>query len=266
MIAYTCAYDLIVPEASYESDEPWIAKAYRDTGFLLLREALPQGSAERVRVRITHISPNPGVFYSCVVLTPVEPTSEVWPLHFHIERRMTTKLCAGDLVHIRTTHCGGLGISILRNGMLLAAAGAVCSVPLGRHVIARYPHDLFDEAFAVIRRKYPDFALHESPVEVIVGDVSSLLLRARTEVETRGHLTFSSMLYATRLRTSSPAATNGQSRRPISSSTAAMAFRIGTARRIAQAVSRTATEPLWCHSVRPMPMASRMSRRRARPG
>jgi hypothetical protein len=117
-----------------------------------------------------------------MVLTPVEPTSEVWPLHFHVERRMTTRLCAGDLVHIRTTHCGGLGISILRSGALLAAAGAVCAVPLGHDVIARYPHELFDKALAVIRRQYPDFEWHESPVEVIVGDASTLRTQTRTEV------------------------------------------------------------------------------------
>lgn len=181
MILNICAYDLIVPETSYESDAPWVASGYLGMA-LGPPEPLPPESGEGVRVRIVHISPIPGVLYSCMVLTPVEATSDVWPLHFHLDRRMTTRLCAGDVVHIRTTHCGGLGISIVRHGELLAAAGAVCSVPLGRHVIARHPAGLFDEALAVIRRRYSDFEWHETPVEVTAGDASRLLLRARTTV------------------------------------------------------------------------------------
>jgi hypothetical protein len=177
MVGGICAYDLIVPETSYESSEPWIAHAHFEMGL-----QPPQESGERVRVTIMHISPNPGVLYSCINLLPVNTASKVWRLHFHVDRRMTTKLCAGDLVHVRTTYCGGLAISILRNGELLAAAGAVRSVPLGRHVVARYPAELFGEAMAVIGRRHPDFQWHETPVEVTVGDESRLLLRARVEL------------------------------------------------------------------------------------
>ena len=182
MVGSICAYHLIVPETSYESDEPWIGRATRGMALLPPREQVAQESAESVRVRITHLSPNPGVLYSCVDVTPVEPTSEVWPLHFHVDRRMTTRLCAGDIVHLRTTHCGGFAISILRNGELLAAAGAICQVPLGNHVIARVPAELLDEAMAVIWRRHPDFHWHESPVEVSINGECDLLLRARTSI------------------------------------------------------------------------------------
>jgi hypothetical protein len=177
MVDGICGYDLVVPEASYESGEPWIANAHH-----AMTLPLPQQFRERVRVTIMHISPTPGVLYSCVNLLPLDAASTVWRLHFHVDRRMTTKLCAGDLVHVRTTYSGGLAISILRDGDLLAAAGAVCKVPLGPHVIARYPGELFDEAIAVIRRRHPDFKWHETPVEVAARGESRLLLRARTKL------------------------------------------------------------------------------------
>ena len=177
MVDGICGYDLVVPEVSYDSGEPWIANA--DFGMVL---PSAQQFRERVRVTVMHISPTPGVLYSCVNLLPLDPASKIWRLHFHVDRRMTTKLCAGDLVHIRTTYCGGLAISILRNGDLLAAAGAVCKTPLGPHVIARYPKELIDEAMAVIRRRHPNFSWHEMPVEVSAGDKGRLLLSGRTRI------------------------------------------------------------------------------------
>jgi hypothetical protein len=164
VIGTLCDYEFVVPATSYESSTPWLAKARKSA----VRR--PQMLGDVARVKITHVSPRPGVLYSSVVLAPgSEPDGGGGPLHFHVDRTMTTMLRPGDVVHICRTGCGGVALSVVRDDELLAAAGAVCSVPLGRTVMARYPHELIAEALAVFRRHDPEFLWHEAPVEVSIN-------------------------------------------------------------------------------------------------
>ena len=46
-----------------------------------------------------------------------------------------------DMLFMARTHCGGLGISIIRDGQLIAAVGAASAVRLGELVHVRIPSD-----------------------------------------------------------------------------------------------------------------------------
>jgi hypothetical protein len=67
------------------------------------------------------------------------------------------------------TCCGGLGLSAIRDGELIFAVGAVTSVPLGKGFEAAIPHDLIEKAEAPFRRRDPDFAFPELPIELRSG-------------------------------------------------------------------------------------------------
>ena len=63
----------------------------------------------------------------------------------------------------------------------VVAVGAVCAVPLGHDIEARYPRKLIEQATDVFRQCDPDFRFAETPLE-IVADRSWLLLRGRRDL------------------------------------------------------------------------------------
>jgi hypothetical protein len=75
-----------------------------------------------------------------------------------------------------------MGVSIIRDGQLLAAAGAVTAVPLGDSVHARIPCDVASAAEATFKRVDPHFAFRELPVELRISDEIRLLYRGRPHI------------------------------------------------------------------------------------
>ena len=98
---------------------------------------------------------------------------------FSVDRALVAMLRANDVLYIGRTHCAGLGLSILRDGELIAAAGAVTCVPLGPTVSVRYPHELIEEAEAIFRARDPDYDMRNYPVELRVDDVLHILHEGR---------------------------------------------------------------------------------------
>jgi len=98
---------------------------------------------------------------------------------FHVDRMLVSFLRAGDVLYVSRSMCAGLGLSILREGQLIAAAGDITGVPLGNDVTARYPGALIDEAEAVFRRHDPKFAFDETPLELNVMGTRRLLSRGQ---------------------------------------------------------------------------------------
>jgi hypothetical protein len=84
---------------------------------------------------------------------------------FNVDRELIAMLRPNDVLYISRTHCAGLGLSILRDGELVAAAGAVTCVPLGPTVSVRYPHELIEEAEAIFKARDPDYDIQNDPVE-----------------------------------------------------------------------------------------------------
>jgi hypothetical protein len=80
-----------------------------------------------------------------------------------------------DALHISRTPCAGLGLSVLRDGQLVAAAGAISDVPLGPDVSIGTPGDLVREAECIFRTRDPEFQLRNCPVELRIGNVTRII-------------------------------------------------------------------------------------------
>jgi hypothetical protein len=116
-------------------------------------------------------TPNPhGRRY--VKLAPADAASAPARADFTIDRDVHALMRPGDEFHLTNTYGAGKGISLLRNGRLVVAWGAVTHVPLGPDVHAAIPQDLVDAAERIYRSRDPAFEFFEQPLEVRVGDVS----------------------------------------------------------------------------------------------
>jgi hypothetical protein len=102
---------------------------------------------------------------------------------FYVDRSLTMALCPHDTLCMARTHCGGLALSILRDGQLVAAAGAVSAVPLGECVHVRTPVDTIREAEEVFRKHDPEFAFGHLPVEIRIGGQTRLLYGGRRRMD-----------------------------------------------------------------------------------
>jgi hypothetical protein len=93
-------------------------------------------------LRSDEYSPEPWKLYTRITLTASDQrTATVQAVSFSVERGVITVLRPGDLLHF-SRDASGLGLSIVRGGYLVAAAGAVetlCKMPLGADVEVRCP-------------------------------------------------------------------------------------------------------------------------------
>ena len=98
---------------------------------------------------------------------------------FHVDKALIERLQPGDVIHLARTPVIGLGLSVIRGGELVVAAGAVTAVPLGPDVEARIPMDLVARAQTIFRQRDPDFEFRELPVEVSVDGYGSMFYCGR---------------------------------------------------------------------------------------
>ena len=101
---------------------------------------------------------------------------------FCVDRALTHAFQARDVLYITRTGCGGLGVSVVRGGRLVAAVGAVTEVPLGDSVSVRFPHDTIREAELVFSKLDSRFEFPELPIEVRVGAEQRVLYRGRPQM------------------------------------------------------------------------------------
>lgn len=186
MIGSTCDYEFVVPEEG-APDGATLTGQGRDAGVRL--SGLLGDSAV---LEVTHISPGPSLLHSRLRLTPagdVPPNiSQFVPdpsLAFDVDRQVTRKLEPGDILTICRTLCGGLGISVVRDGRLVMAAGAVMDVPLGRDVRVTVPSDQLSGATEALKTLDPGFEWHEVPVAIVVGGETRVSFRGRFTMD--GH-------------------------------------------------------------------------------
>ena len=85
---------------------------------------------------------------------------------FYIDKTFIDCAKAGDHMHLSRNSGGGLAVSLIRGGKLLAAAGALTAVPLGNGTEVRIPQDLISAAESVFQKRDPDFEFIEQPVEI----------------------------------------------------------------------------------------------------
>jgi hypothetical protein len=113
--------------------------------------------------------------YSRITLIPRDRQATVQSFSFSVDRALITMLREGDVLHISRTPCAGLGLSVLRHGQLVAAAGAICFVPLGPDVSIRTPVDLVRQAERIFQTRDPEYQLLHSPVELRIGNVTRII-------------------------------------------------------------------------------------------
>jgi hypothetical protein len=96
-------------------------------------------------------------------------------ISFEVDGRLISALRPKDVLHLTRTLAAGLGISVLRDDLLVVAAGADAAVPLGKNIEAEGAWDLTEEAVAVFRRRDPDFKCNNIPVELTISGRTRLL-------------------------------------------------------------------------------------------
>jgi len=131
-------------------------------------------------------------------LTSVEYQREEWQLYarvtltatdrghamvgeasFSVDRRFIRMLREGDLLYMSRTPCGGVGLSVIRGDELIAAAGAITQVPLGRGESARLPGDLIRQAEAVFRSRDPKYEMRSYPLEISLAGETRIMHSGR---------------------------------------------------------------------------------------
>jgi hypothetical protein len=109
--------------------------------------------------------------------------------HFHLDRSLVFALREDDIVYIARTAHGGLGVSLLREGRLVAAVGAASAVPLGEGVQVRVAPDLWEHATADARpepgsNEDPrDTYRHEQPLHISINGVGYLYFRRNQSID-----------------------------------------------------------------------------------
>jgi hypothetical protein len=87
---------------------------------------------------------------------------------FHLDRSVVAAMRPGDVFHVARTPCAGLGMSLVREGRLVFALGAVTAVPLGSNVVAQRAVDLMEQVRAVYRSRDPLYETDEIPIELVI--------------------------------------------------------------------------------------------------
>lgn len=85
---------------------------------------------------------------------------------FYIDKTLTDCAKAGDQMHLSRYSGSSLGFSLIRGGKLVAAAGAITTVPLGSGVGVRIPEELISKAESAFQERDPDFEFVGQPVEI----------------------------------------------------------------------------------------------------
>jgi hypothetical protein len=100
---------------------------------------------------------------------------------FCVDRALTRSWRGGDVLHVARTACGGLGLSVVRGNRLIAAVGAVTSLPYDGLTI-RIPWDAIREAEGAFSRLDPGFEFPELPIEVQIESERRVLYRGRPRI------------------------------------------------------------------------------------
>ena len=124
----------------------------------------------------------PWQLYARLTLTASDQQPGVRSASLTVERGIVRVLRRGDVLYLTRTACGGIGLSILRQDQLVAAAGAITSVPLGLGVSARNPFDLVDQAEAVFRQRDRNYQLADRPIELEIAGESRILHNGRLQM------------------------------------------------------------------------------------
>jgi hypothetical protein len=171
----TFEYLTTVPEGGVNAF-PWTMRSrehFKSAGDPVLENRLV-GWNPLLYIRDTGTPPDPKLSHPAVYRSEIQlvatdkkyATSET--ASYFIDRSLVGVLKPGDILHIARTGCGGVGLSAVRQGKLIFAAGQVTAVPLGSGVSVKIPRELLHRAEAIFRARDPGFEFTEYPVEVSI--------------------------------------------------------------------------------------------------
>jgi len=125
-------------------------------------------------------SPQPGNSYARITLTASDrPNATVAAVSFSVERGLVRVLRAGDLLHL-TRYSSGIGLSILREERLIAAAGNIAGMPLGSDVSVHYPGDLIHQANVIFQTRDPEYRMKYRPIQLSIAGETRIREWGRT--------------------------------------------------------------------------------------
>jgi hypothetical protein len=185
----TFDYVAIVPERSGDTDFECRARLRDPLAIHRLGDSWLVGITPVIRVTDAGLTPDahparPWVMRSRITLLAPEPRqASAAEASFHVDQALTSCMKPGDEIHLTRTGCAGLGLSVMRGGELIVAAGAVTRVPLGQKVSARIPIELIADAEAVFRKRDQAFKLPHLPIEVSVVDSRTILYGGRRTLD-----------------------------------------------------------------------------------
>ena len=179
----TYTYETRVPPPD-EAARPWPVHFHPALQRRILdRQGL--GPAPTLEISDAGLTPNPGwvrgewrpeVLRSRLTLRASKgKASSASEASFHVDRGITSRLQEGDVLTFVFTGCARRGLSVLRDGRLVVAVGAVTQVDLGTTVQARIPRDVITQAESRFRALDPTFELREWPVELTIAGRKALL-------------------------------------------------------------------------------------------
>lgn len=118
--------------------------------------------------------------YSRITLTASETLHAIASsLSFSVDRELIAMLRENDSFHISRTPRGGLGLSVIRDGNLIAAVGAVSYVPLGPDVSVHTPGDLVAQAEKIFQARDPNYLMIPYPTELTVEGATRIIHSGR---------------------------------------------------------------------------------------
>lgn len=196
---YCCSYVGVVPDDPATLESGWIVREttsprrrrddeddQRLVGFAPRLTITDDGVTPTMPLPTSSPFSRPRLRRSRVSLAATSDTdASTRAAYFHVAAGLTESLRPRDVLHLVHTSRGGLGLSVLRDGRLIAAAAAVDAVPLGS-ISLRVPYEIIAEVKGVLRRHDPEFTygdlFHELPIDVTVRGRRRLRYRGRFEL------------------------------------------------------------------------------------
>lgn len=123
---------MISPSGTFEYEAEFTADSFRESDIVLHGAAMP-GRYDSHRL----VGPSPMIRFwndRLVLVASDKSNSTVRNTSFRIGDAVPVAASPGDRLYVVRTGCGGIGLSLLHEGQLVVALGAVTRVPLGNGI------------------------------------------------------------------------------------------------------------------------------------
>ena len=174
----TFQYFTTVPSNLVQSPSPWPLKPLQPVDRIgdSLHDSRLVGLSPSLTITDAGLTPNPNQSRPAVPRSRFTLTASrkqdasISAASLYVDRDLLRAFKQGDILHIARTACGGLGISLLRNDVLVFAVGAISAVPLGNKIRGGIPFSLTQEAEQLFQKSDPSFEFSELPLQISIEE------------------------------------------------------------------------------------------------